>query len=65
MSTPKHPDDLSLISAAERVALSLHEQCRRRFTAEGARAPKGTKNPHKPGSAAATWWQRGNDWRAN
>jgi hypothetical protein len=32
-----------------------------RFTAEGEAAPAGTPNPHPPGSAAATWWQRGNN----
>ena len=32
-----------------------------RYTHEGAAAPAGTPNPHPPGSAAATWWQRGHD----
>lgn len=31
----------------------------RRFTAEGAQATPGAANPYQPGSAAATWWDRG------
>ena len=32
-----------------------------RYEEQGSLAPRGSPNPHPLGSAAATWWQRGND----
>lgn len=45
----------TMVTGAARPAIEL------RYTLDGAEAPKGAFNPHHPGSAAATWWQRGHD----
>lgn len=38
---------------------SARAQAERRYTEEGAKAPPGAPNPHREGTAAHTWWQRG------
>jgi hypothetical protein len=41
---------------------SMQEEIQARFENEGERAfGRGAVNPYKEGTAAHTWWQRGND----
>lgn len=48
-------------SDAEPCTGSAGEWAERRFTAEGERAAPDASNPYRPGSAAATWWERGHE----
>ena len=56
--TEEHP--VSPENRAPRAPESPREMWERRFTEQGRAAAPGASNPYKPGSAAATWWQRGN-----
>lgn len=46
---------------ASPALVSARAMIEARYTGQGAAAPKGAPNPYREGSAAATWWQRGND----
>lgn len=45
-------------------AETMQAMVERRFTEQGARAGAGAVNPYRIGTAAATWWQRGNQAQA-
>lgn len=51
--------DQSRCPASEQFA-SARAEIERRYTGQGAAAPRGASNPYREGSAAATWWARGN-----
>lgn len=61
MTEPRDAVTIAAVHAAEKCAQSARAICERHFMNEGAAACADSNNPYKPGSAAATWWQRGHD----